>query len=129
MLFKIPKTKRRLGDFEDRFEKGLWLGMTIQSGENMVATDDGVYRVGGVIRCAPDQRWSADMVNKIVGTPSQPKPGSETDRIPTFAKQQEDRRGGQGDQFSAARQGTETPVRPAYIYANDVASNLSLIHI
>ena len=54
VMFKIPKTKRRLGDFEDRFEKGVWLGMTVQSGENIVATSDAVYRVGGVMRRAPD---------------------------------------------------------------------------
>ena len=54
-MFKIPKTKTKVGDFEDRFEKGIWLGMTIQSGENRVATSEGAYRVGGVMRCGPDQ--------------------------------------------------------------------------
>ena len=44
-MFKIPKTKRKIWDFEDRFAKGIWLGMTVQSGENIVATGDGVYRV------------------------------------------------------------------------------------
>ena len=55
-MFKVPETRRRIGDFEDRFEEGVWLGMTAQSGENIVATTDGVYRVGGVMRTAPDQR-------------------------------------------------------------------------
>ena len=42
-MFKIPLTKRKLGDFEDRFEKGIWLGMTVQSGENIVGASQGVF--------------------------------------------------------------------------------------
>ena len=44
VLFKIPKTKAKVGDFEDRFEKGIWLGLTVQSGENIVGTPEGVFR-------------------------------------------------------------------------------------
>ena len=32
VMFKVPRTKRRIGEFEDRFEKGVWRGMTVQSG-------------------------------------------------------------------------------------------------
>ena len=69
-----------------RFEKGIWLGTTVQSGENIVATGDGVYRAGGNLRCSPDQRWSPDMVAEIVGTPSAPKPGCGSDTIPAYTK-------------------------------------------
>ena len=90
VMFKIPKTKTKVGDFEDRFEKGIWLGMTIQSGENIVATSEGVYRVGRVMRCAPDQRWSAEMIGKVVGSPAEPKPDSGSDKIPTYTKHREE---------------------------------------
>jgi hypothetical protein len=90
VLFKVPKTANRVGDFEDRFEKGIWLGMTVQSGENIEGTADGVYRTARIIRCSPDQRWSAGMVDSIVGTPDEPRPGSGSDKIPTYAKRRED---------------------------------------
>ena len=65
VMFKIPKTRQRIGDFEDRFAKGVWLGMTVKSGENIVGTEDGVFRTAGIIRCAPDQRWSSDMSKRL----------------------------------------------------------------
>ena len=116
VMFKVPKTRRRIGDFEDRFEKGVWLGMTVQSGENIVATTDGVYRVGGVMRRAPDQRWSAEMIQGIKGTPAEPKPGSGSDIMPTYAKHREDMK---AVNYEKAPE-LEKAVRPAYIYKNDV---------
>ena len=118
VLFKVPKTANRVGDFEDRFQKGIWLGMTVQSAENIVGTADGAYRTAGIIRRAPDQRWSAGMVDSIVGTPDEPRPGSGSDKIPTYAKRREDQPV-QKEVFQGARLPTPT-VRPAYIYANDV---------
>ena len=120
-MFKIPKTKTKVGDFEDRFEKGIWLGMIIQSGENMVATSEGVYRVGGVMRCAPDQRWSAEMIGKVVGSPAEPKPGSGSDKIPTYTKHREEQV--RDETFQKPHEVAGAPVRPAYIYTNDVINN------
>ena len=54
VIFKIPTTRRRIGDFKDRFGKGIWLGMTVRSGENIVATGDSVFRVGGFLGCSTD---------------------------------------------------------------------------
>ena len=62
VMFKVPVTKRRVGDFEDRFEKGIWLGMTVRSQEHLIGTLDGVYRAEKVLRCVPDQRWSIDVI-------------------------------------------------------------------
>ena len=119
VLFKIPNTRHRVGDFEDRFEKGIWLGMTVQSGENVVGTANGVYRVAGIIRCAPDRRWLSEMLDKISGTPSEPRPGSGSDKIPTYAKRRDDQPVTQ-DKFAAPPIAEAPNVRPAYIYANDV---------
>ena len=32
VLFKIPKTEKKIGDFEDRWEQGIWVGFIIRSG-------------------------------------------------------------------------------------------------
>ena len=38
-LFKIPKTLRKVGDMEDRWELGTWLGSMMRSGEDLVGSD------------------------------------------------------------------------------------------
>ena len=107
-----------MGDFEDRFEKGVWLGMTIQSGENIVGTSDGVYKVGGIMRRAPDQRWSAEMVEGIRGSPAEPRPGSGSDVLPTYVKHPEHDR---DEKYQARDMQTPVPeVRPARITRADI---------
>ena len=122
VMFKLPATKRRVGDFEDRFEKGIWLGMTVRSQEHLIGTDIGVFRVGKVLRCAPDQRWSLEMIKGIKGTPDEPKPGVKSDRIPVYVKHPE-----HGLQDRTAEKTFEIPpetsmptLRAANIYKNDV---------
>ena len=42
------------------------------------------------MRRAPDERWSAEMIQGIKGTPAAPKPGSGSDIMPTYAKHREE---------------------------------------
>ena len=56
VLFKTPKTQHKLGDFENRWERGVWLGFVMRSGEHLVATKAGVFRVSTVMRRTPDKR-------------------------------------------------------------------------
>ena len=58
VLFKLPKVPNMPGDFRDRFENGVWVGCTIRSGEHLVATEKGVFKVGSIIRKPEDKRWS-----------------------------------------------------------------------
>ena len=90
--------------------------MTVQSGEKDVATTDGVYRVGGVMRRAPDQRWSAEVSRGIKGTPAEPNPGSGSVIMPTYAEHREEQK---TVNYQKAPE-VEKIVRPAYIYKNDV---------
>ena len=48
VMFKIPNTKHRVGSFEDRWELGCWVGIVPRSGEHLVATDTGVYKVSTI---------------------------------------------------------------------------------
>ena len=73
------------------------------------------------MRCAPDQRWSAEMIGKVIGSPAEPKPGSGSDKIQTYTKHREEQV--QNEQFQKSHEVAGTPVRPAYIYTNDVINN------
>ena len=55
VLFKLPMAGQKPGDLESRFEKGVWVGVTIRSGEHLVAMPDGVFRVANVFRCPGDE--------------------------------------------------------------------------
>ena len=86
VLFKIPKTDHRVGKFEDRWEAGCWVGFLTRTGEHLVATGKGVFKVSTVMRRPIDKRWSPTMVSEIVGTPAEPVPGAANRRITAFAK-------------------------------------------
>ena len=91
VLFKTPKTKQMPGDFEDRWETGVWVGFVMRSGEHLVATSRGVFRVSTVMRRTADKRWSAELLRNIKGSPKDPVPEAGIGRrIPAFAKKFED---------------------------------------
>ena len=119
VLFKLPKVPRMPGDFRDRFEEGIWVGCTIRSGEHLVATPRGVFKVSSVIRRAEEKRWSVDKVNGIAGTPREPIPGSGSSKLTAYAKHKDT-----GEDKAAEympRRFTEEPeVRPNYIFKRDV---------
>ncbi len=118
VLFKIPKTQHKIGDFEDRWERGVWLGFIMRSGEHLVGTSRGVFRVSAVIRRPSDKRWSAQMLKEIGGSPADPVPGTPGRRIPAFAKKfQAD--GSERATFIPMVE-PEREVRVAYIYKSDV---------
>ena len=85
VIFKIPKTSQRVGKFEDRWEIGIWVGITMRTGEHLVATCQGEFRVSAIMRRPADQRWSEELVKSMKGTPEEPLPGSNSRRIPAFA--------------------------------------------
>ena len=117
VLFKIPKTEKKTGDSEDRWEQCIWVGFIIRSGEHLVATKMGVFKVSTVMRRLPDKRWSADLIKAIKGSPEEPVPGSSSRRITAFAKKFE----GDGEKVRfAPQQEREAEVRVAYIYKQDI---------
>ena len=76
VVFKLPKVPNMPGDFRDSFEIGIWVGCTIRSGEHLIATEKGVFKVSSVVRRAEDKRWSHDLITQMKGTPKEPVPGS-----------------------------------------------------
>ena len=87
VLFKVPKTHHRVGKFEDRWGIGVWVGFVMRTGEHLVATENGVYKVSTLVRRPADKRWSATMTKAIAGTPGEPIPGSGCRKLIAFASQ------------------------------------------
>ena len=86
VLFKIPKTQKRIGSFEDRWEEGCWIGVVPRSGEHLVAATAGVYKVSTIMRRPADKRWSSELIRGIVGSPEEPVPGSGSRKLQAYAK-------------------------------------------
>ena len=86
ILFKIPKTKLNPGKFEDQWTSGVDLGFDMRSMETLVGTASGVFKCTDFRRKPLQERWSADMVNLIQGSPKQPVPGQVYRRTPAFSK-------------------------------------------
>lgn len=64
---------------------GIWLGTDIKTSANIVATSDGVYFAGRVLRKAPGDRWSRKAIDYTKGCPQEPAPGRRR-AIPNFAR-------------------------------------------
>ena len=58
VLFRIPHGKSKPGKFEEQWEFGVYVGFVIRSGESLVATKDGVFRVTSIRRRPSSERWS-----------------------------------------------------------------------
>ena len=110
VMFKIPKTKINPGKFEDQWDSGLFVGFDMRSTESLIATPVGVFRVTDIRRRPLNERWSADKVAGMAGSPKQPVPGQLYRRTPAFARKlTSDNRG--AEQFVAQLQPDFVPVR------------------
>ena len=119
VLFKLPKVPRMPGDFRDRFEEGVWVGCTVRSGEHLVATPNGVFKVSSIVRKAEDSRWSADRLDQMRGNPKEPVPGSGSSKIVAYAKYKDDT-DGKKVEYAPRSIDAEPEVRVNYIYKKDV---------
>ena len=99
--FRIPKTPRMLGKFEDLWSGGVWLGFDMRAGEYMIGTPVGVFRVATVKRKPAEARWSSERVSEIKGSPKQPVPNQASQRAPAHSRKYELPR---SDAIRAARQ-------------------------
>ena len=65
--------KKRRSKMYQRWTTGVYLGTTMHSDESYIALSNGsVVRGRAITRVRPDQRWDKDLVQKILGTPSEP---------------------------------------------------------
>ena len=89
----------------------------MRSGEHLVATQSGTFRVGAVMKRPADRQWSDDLVKSIRGSPKKPNPEADGFRIPMFVKY---RKQPKGDIKYTDPVAFVPEVRQLYIYKKDV---------
>ena len=84
VLFYVPKRRRKKMDMI--WTAGIYLGTTLTSNEAYVALPDGnVTRARALTRIRPDQRWRADIIEKITGTPQIPSAVADDSLLEAYA--------------------------------------------
>ena len=63
--------------------KGTWLGAARESNEMLIGTREGVTRCYAVKRMIEEERWSAEEIRELQGTPQRPNPQKVGLNIPT----------------------------------------------
>ena len=74
--------KERKEKFTSECKEGIWLGHTRNSNEAVVGTKEGVVRAYSIKRQDEDQRWSAEAIMQMKGSPQQPDPKKASIQIP-----------------------------------------------
>jgi hypothetical protein len=73
VMCKIP-CKPEGGLMQERWVRGVWLGKRFMSDEHLVVVEDGSVCVTSAVRLLPvSDSWDIDFINKIKGTPWDPK--------------------------------------------------------
>ena len=71
---QIRAGKNRKDKFESEERDGIWLGHTRSSNGFLIGTKEGVVRAYTVTRRPGEERWDAEMIQQIQGTPQRPDP-------------------------------------------------------
>lgn len=83
---KIRQGPERQNKAETEWHKGIWLGPAVGSSDTLIGADAGVLRTNAIKRLPDDEKWDADAIKAMKGTPQQPdlsKPGV---HIPTWIR-------------------------------------------
>ena len=73
----MPMTANHLkaNKMDARWEPGTWLGFEPRTDEVRIGTASGIVKARSVRRRPESERWNAEAIRKIVGTPWEPVPG------------------------------------------------------
>ena len=83
MWYLRPKSAG-VAKFEERWERGIWLGSRDESGEAIVGTADGVLKVRSIRRKGEmSERWDKVQLSTMRGVPWKPIPDSEETELRT----------------------------------------------
>ena len=67
---------------EPGWEKAVWLGHARDSNESVVGTPDGAFRAYAIKRMMESERWDAEFIRGLRGTPQQPDPNRKGTKVP-----------------------------------------------
>ena len=76
-----PLDHKQLGSAMPRWEEGVYVGLRMHTGEKLVATATGVCKARSIKRRIESERWDAEEISKINGTPWKPYLYSEDDQL------------------------------------------------
>ena len=77
---KLDDSERK--KLESLWEEGVWLGHTRSSNETLIGTKEGVVRAWAVKRMSEEERWSAQAIREMQGTPARPNPNMPGNDVP-----------------------------------------------
>ena len=80
-MYKV-RTESKVASVESPWKTGVWIGVTARSGESLIGSDQGITRTWTVRRKAEHERWSAEAVHGVRGTPARPNPNKPGPHIP-----------------------------------------------
>ena len=69
MHFRHSTATKKPTKLEAQWEDGIWLGLTDESDEVFVGTKDGVYKTRATKRKQLAERWGAEQLKRMIGTP------------------------------------------------------------
>ena len=71
---RLKDHQKRSKKFDSEWREGVWLGHSRSSNESLIGTASGVVRAWSIKRRPEGERWSAEAIRSIQGTPQQPDP-------------------------------------------------------
>ena len=102
---------------ESKWEDGIWLGHARGSSEVLIGTPEGVVRARTFKRRPEDERWNAEAMLSMTGTPAKPNPQAPGHDIPVHIRIQVPEVGEVPGEPAPAR--VETEPRRTYLKARD----------
>ena len=76
-----PLNHKSLGSAQPRWAEGVYIGLKMNTGEKLIATTEGVCKARSIKRRPESERWDADEIMKVTGTPWKPYLFSESDEL------------------------------------------------
>ena len=69
---RLGETSQERKSLESSWFEGVWLGHARGSSEALVGTKDGVVRAWTIRRMPEEERWNAEAITEMQGTPARP---------------------------------------------------------
>ena len=76
-----PLDYKQLGSAQPKWEEGVFVGIKMNTSEKLVATPDGVCKTRSIKRRRESERWDADEIAKVTGTPWKPYLHTDDDQL------------------------------------------------